>query len=332
MNKEMKLATTMQVPVITANFDELRKKAELIANEYVSQVITEDSYKSAKADAKKLASMAKEVDSKRKEVKKALEQPIAVFEDQCKSVIQILRDAQKNIETRTDEYDEKIRQQKKLKAEKIIEEAAIKFGLTPKYRQQLVFKEEYSNLTKTEKSVREDVECLAVQLMQQQNTEAKLLAEGLATVEALNQTLENKMEISFFQKQLEQAVLNNPGGDNGWFVAQIREEGARRMKIEASIREKAEAEAKKKLEQEIAAKLEAEAEAKKQQVSEKQQAAETEIPVKPMQSMLNDEYQLSITLTGSVNFLLEIRDYLSTQAGKTGGSCVLGEIVKMERM
>ena len=83
-----------------------------------------------------------------------------------------------------------------------------------------------------------------------QDAEAKLLAEVLATIEAVNENIQQKLKLDDFQTVIDTA-LQQPVPDNGWVCAQIRKKAAEIKKAEEEIALKAAAEAKLEAQKEI---------------------------------------------------------------------------------
>jgi len=277
--EELKLVVNEVPAQLEGNFEMLEAEAKKLAAEYTAVAITEDSYKDAKVSAKELGKYASEIDERRKAVKKAAEAPIKEFEAKCNALAKVFTDAKQQIESVTSTYDAKVREAKMQKMKSFIDESIIKFGLSPKYSAQVVLKPEYGNVSAALKSSHEDIENQCVALKVKQDKEAKLLAEGNATVEAVNATIEQKISFEMFQREFDQAMSQDTD-DNGWFAAQIREKGKKISEAEAEIRRKAEeatlekarqiaeAEAKKKAEEETArvAAEKAEHEAKEEEI------------------------------------------------------------------
>lgn len=211
----MDIQVNKQLPVITINFEEV--KANLIANteKYKGLVVTEDSLKDCKATQKDLAGLRNKIDSYRKDIKKEMEKPIKDFEGQCKELISLIEEVEKPIKLGIAEFDNKKREQKRLKAEEVIANTVITLGLEKKYADQLTVLDKYLNLSASAKSVVEDIEQRAAALKQQQNSD-KAKAEMLkatieTTLEAVNKTIKTPLEYKDFEKYIE----------FGWDIARI---------------------------------------------------------------------------------------------------------------
>ena len=251
MNNELTVKKNLQLPVVEINLDELKALAEKKAAEYTSVAITADSYKAAKADAKILAGYASDIDEARKEIKKQLEEPIKKFEADCKDVKKILDDAKAEILKQTEVFDEKRRAEKQKKAEAARDELISRYGLNAKYAALLTLKPEYMNLSGTDKSVKQDLNDRAYELKKNQDNEEKIYQEAEATINAVNDTLEQKYSMDDLEiKNLIESALIDTVKGAAWLSANIRERAASRKKCEDAIKEKAKAEAIKKAEAE----------------------------------------------------------------------------------
>lgn len=248
---ELTVKKNLQLPVIDVNFDEMTAIAEKIVKEYTSVAITADNYKAAKADAKKIAGYANDLEAARKEIKKALEAPIKDFDAQCKDVKKILDDGKAKILEQTDAFDEKRRKEKEEKAKSFIDDAIKRYSLSPKYAAQLDIKAEYLNLSASAKSVEQDVNDRAYELSKAQREEEQVYQEAETTIKAVNDTLEQKYDMNDLEiRTLISYALSDPDKGAGWVSDEIRKKAASRKSTEDAIREKAKAEALKKAEEE----------------------------------------------------------------------------------
>ncbi len=211
----MDIQVNKQLPVITINFEEV--KANLIANteKYKGLIVTEENLKDCKATHKDLAGLRNKIDAYRKDVKKEMERPIKDFEGQCKDLIHLIEEVEKPIKLGIAEFDNKKKDQKRLRAEEIIANVVITKGIEKKYAEQLTVLDKYLNLTATEKSVVEDINQRAALLKQQQNAD-KAKAEMLkatieTTLEAVNKTIKTPLDYKDFEKYIE----------FGWDIARI---------------------------------------------------------------------------------------------------------------
>lgn len=214
----MDIQVKKQLPVITMNFNEIKANLTENVEKYKGLIVTEESLKDCKATQKDLAGLRNKLDGYRKDVKKEMEKPIKEFEGQCKELIGLIEEVEKPIKLGIVEFDNKKKEQKKLKAQEIIANTVITLGLEKKYADQLTVLDKYLNLSASAKSIVEDIEQRAALLKQQQNADkAKvemLKATIETTLEATNKTIKTPLEYKDFERYIE----------FGWDIARIVKE------------------------------------------------------------------------------------------------------------
>ncbi|MBI6034492.1 DUF1351 domain-containing protein, partial [Clostridium perfringens] len=127
--------------------------------------------KDCRATQKDLASLRNKIDTYRKDVKREMLIPIDIFEYQCKELISLISDVEKPIKEGIKIFDDKRREEKRQKALELIKESVINHNLSKEYALKLTVKNEYLNLSKSLKSVREDIESRALLLEREQEDE-----------------------------------------------------------------------------------------------------------------------------------------------------------------
>ena len=256
--KVMELAVNAKNPILDFNFEELKEKAVAMTQQYANIVVTEDSYKAAKKDAKELAGMANAIDKKRKEVKKQMEAPIKEFEAKCKELQAVFVETQKLIEKQTDIYDDKRREEKTAKATEYINKALADFGVREEYHALVVMKPEYSNLTGTWKAVKEDIDeqVRAARSVQDEadlkvQVKEKVIASLQGTIDGVNNTIEQKLTIDMFMNDIDTAFQAEGIIDAEEIKAEIGKKiisrGLEVKDAEDRIRQQAESEAARKI-------------------------------------------------------------------------------------
>ncbi len=75
------------LPVINANFEEVKASLIETMEKYKGIVVTEDGLKDCKATQKDLAKIRRDIDTYRKLIKKEMTAPIIEFENECKEII-----------------------------------------------------------------------------------------------------------------------------------------------------------------------------------------------------------------------------------------------------
>ena len=268
-------------PVLDINFDEVNAALDAMLLNYKNVAVTEDTLKEAKDDKRKLASLRVNIDNFRKDKKKLIEAAIEPFEKNCKDLTAKVVEVEKPLQAAIDEYDNKVREEKRKKAQDAITDAIARYSLSDKYANRLVIKDKYTNLTGSYKSVKEDIENEAVALKAKQDTEEKLLAEAKGVIGSLNESLTKQFDITEFTSSVDSFIDN---GDGDGFIALIKDRMSAQKALEDEIKKKAieaekaalEAEAKKAAEEAARAVRLAE-EAKAKEEAKKEADAEEEI-------------------------------------------------------
>lgn len=188
--------TEFKKPVITINYEDLKKHLEERLAEYDGLVVTEETLKSCKAAQKELAGLRKDIDSYRKEKKKEVEEPVCAFEAQCKDLISLVEKVENPIREGISFFDSQRREEKRKRAQEIIEEECMNAGLNEKYTGKCLLLDKYTNLTATETRVREEVsrQCFALKIEQDREEERDRLIEE--TIGFENQRLKNKISLN----------------------------------------------------------------------------------------------------------------------------------------
>ena len=261
---ELQITEQIQAPILSLNFAELEAQATQIAQTYTSIAITDDTYMSAKNDAKKLAGYVNDIEKKRKEIKRQAEEPIKAFDSECKRIEQILLDAKTSIEGVTVKYDEDRKAERAKKIKDYVDKQLSKSGLRPEYIAKLVEPANAQNLSSTLKSIKEDYDEQIARLQQEQHNYDQLMIIAKTMVDASNEKISQKMTVDSFQTDIEHILQTE------LTPAEMSEE------ISKIIRTKADAiaEAEERIRNEAI-----EAERQKQAELQSQIDAETEAPV-----------------------------------------------------
>lgn len=183
------ITTETRLPVITTNFEEVKKYIEEKRDMYRGIIVTEDTLKESGADLSELIKIRTFIDKFRKEKKKEMSAPITAFENQCKELLAIEAEAENPLAEGIRQFDEERRRKKKEQALKFITGAVTDRGLNAKYAAKLEMKDGYVLLTATAKSVREEIGKEADRLLMEQKQEESDIALIRHTVEKENESL-----------------------------------------------------------------------------------------------------------------------------------------------
>lgn len=210
-----------ELPVIHMNFEEVKASLVDTMEKYKGIVVTEDGLKDCKATQKELAGVRNKIDTYRKEVKKEMEKPIKAFETQCKELISLVEEAEKPIKNGIVIFDNKRREEKRIKALELISECVQAYGLEEKYSNRLTVLDKYLNLNGSIKSVREDIELRASGLKNEQDMEKakiQMLKDAIeTTLDSVNATIKTPLKYEDFQKYI------NYGWDAARIIKEINE-------------------------------------------------------------------------------------------------------------
>ena len=125
------------------NFDEVKLSLNDTMSKYRGIVVTEESLRKCKVTQKDLARLRNSIDSYRKNVKKEMEKPIREFESQCRELIKLISEVEKPIKDGIKIYDDKRREEKRLKAIEYIKESIKNHKLKEEYASKLKIKNQY---------------------------------------------------------------------------------------------------------------------------------------------------------------------------------------------
>ncbi len=183
------ITTATQLPVITTNFEEVKKYIEGKRDMYKGVIVTEDTLKESRADLSDLIKIRTSIEEFRKSKKKEMLVPITAFENQCKKLLAIEAEAEAPLAAGINKLDEERRQKKRELAKKLIQEAITARGLNTKFASRLELKDSYVLLTATQKGVKTEIGQDADALLALQNAEEENIALIKDTVNKENADL-----------------------------------------------------------------------------------------------------------------------------------------------
>lgn len=194
------------LPIIEVNFEEVRQELSAQLQQYKGLIVTEENLSMCKSNQKSLAGLKAKVDSYRKDVKKTMSAPIAIFEDKCKQLVALIESAEQPLKEGIKVFDDKKREEKRQIAQKIIAEVIEKHGINEKYAKQLTVLDKYTNLTATVGEVKEDIEQRAFILLGEQNRERELLELIQDSIDTENKRINKKLSIADFQMLINRGI------------------------------------------------------------------------------------------------------------------------------
>lgn len=138
------------------NFEDLKKGLTVALEKYNKITVTEDSVKEGKQDLASLRKLSTTINDKRKEMKKFCLQPYELFEKQVKELDSLIQNPIEKIDTQVKTFEEAKKQAKHDRLKKIFEaeklEAELEFVDWAD-----VFQPNWDNVTKSEKSIHEEI-------------------------------------------------------------------------------------------------------------------------------------------------------------------------------
>lgn len=91
---------------ISANFDECKAALVDMIAPYKGMIVSEDAIAEAKSDRAKIRKVAQRIDDARKTVKKVYTEPLALFEADCKELIEICMEGVNNLDTQVKAFEQ----------------------------------------------------------------------------------------------------------------------------------------------------------------------------------------------------------------------------------
>ena len=101
------------VPVIEFNKEELKGVLEGHLVKYSNLVVTAETEKDCKKVNAELGKLEKAIETFRKEIKKALSEPIATFEADCKELVTLIQEVKKPIASQLKEIEDQRKAEKR---------------------------------------------------------------------------------------------------------------------------------------------------------------------------------------------------------------------------
>ena len=125
--EERSLSVTYTPSVIQANFDALEERVRAVVADYegaVYDLASADAVREAKHDRSYLNGLKKEIEERRKAVKREYSKPLDAFEKRCKQITAIIDEASGNIKAQLDRAEEERRARAYAKLQEHYEEFA----------------------------------------------------------------------------------------------------------------------------------------------------------------------------------------------------------------
>lgn len=197
------LQVNKQLPVISSNFEEVKQSLIVSMEKFKGIIVTEESLKDCKATQKDLAGLRNKIDSYRKTIKKEILVPVTKFESQCKELEKLIIDVENPIKEGITIFDNMRREEKRVKALEYLTESVQTHNLSEKYAKRLNVLDKYLTLTRSLKSIKEDIEQRALMLAQEQDRELGILEVIHGTIKTVNETINTPLKLEDFRNLID---------------------------------------------------------------------------------------------------------------------------------
>lgn len=164
MNQVELKVLEVKLPEVFFNEQEILNYLDGELERFEGLVFTEDTAKDCKATVTELNKLVKSVEDFRKQYKKQLSEPIAMFEAKCKLIVEKIEGVQEPLKLQAENFEIKRRENRKIEVESFIQEVLEIIKLEEKWSCRLVVRDEWlnSSLTnpKVKKAITEDADKL----------------------------------------------------------------------------------------------------------------------------------------------------------------------------
>ena len=103
--EEIKVVVQQEAACINFNYAEIKQQLEEQMEIYKGMEYTDDTIKEAKTDRATLNKLSKEIDDRRKAVKKEYNKPLDAFESQVKDLLSIIKEPIEIIDSKVKDYE-----------------------------------------------------------------------------------------------------------------------------------------------------------------------------------------------------------------------------------
>lgn len=306
MTMELQITGTT-LPQIISNYDEM--KTYLIENLKQYEIeVTQENLPQAKKMATELNALAKQIDDKRKDILKSVEQPIDVFKEQIKELVGLCKNGREKILEQVKVFEDKTRAKCLELCKLSLQELYAKFEVQLEF--QTISIEDLaiiSNITETEKLTKATQDIIANRVQAVFNLQSVV---HIRLVELENACLKAGLKTPLERRQVESFLKL----DEVVYNAELQKILASEIKRQQEMEARAEAEMQRKLEQEklrIQAEERAKAEAlAKAELIEKQRAEAIErIKKEQAQSIIEAQKVINVNnglVRVEITFLADI--------------------------
>ena len=265
--EEIKVVVQQEAACINFNYAEIKQQLEEQMEIYKGMEYTDDTIKEAKTDRATLNKLSKEIDDRRKAVKKEYNKPLDAFESQVKDLLSIIKEPIEIIDSKVKDYENRCREEKKAQIVAYWNEKVVQ--LPDELRERVwnrLYDDRWTNATTTAKAYKDAID----------NGIAGILKD-IETIKSMESEFEQEGLDTYYNTfTLADAIskMNQLKAQKDAIIHRERErlEAEARAKAEAEqrARAKAEAEERARIEAEVRAEIQREKEQEVPAVSQEQ--------------------------------------------------------------
>ena len=194
MNELQVKTIELEPAKVVFNHKEIEKDLDKSLKKYSGLTFTEDDATECRSTISELRKGKKAVDQYRIKTKKELTEPVAEFENKCKSLNKKFDEVINPLVVQSDSFEEKRKNEKLTEVHEIIAQLIEEYDLYKKYAVDLVVSDNYLTKSKTIKSITEELTTNAEHLKMKQDKEAADKENIINTVKLAN--AENKLNLT----------------------------------------------------------------------------------------------------------------------------------------
>lgn len=252
---EIKVVVQQEPACINFNYAEIKQQLAEQMEVYKGIEYTDDTIKDAKTDRATLNKLSKEIDDRRKAVKKEYNKPLDAFESQVKDLLSIIKEPIEIIDSKVKNYDNRCREEKKAQITAYWIENVVQ--LPEELREKAwnyLYDDRWTNATTTVKAYKDAID----------NGIAGILKD-IDTIKSMASEFEKEGLDTYYDTFILADAISKMNRLKAQKDAIIQKE---RERLEREARAKAEAEERARIEAEVRAKMQREKEQEAPAVSQ----------------------------------------------------------------
>lgn len=212
-----------------SSFETAKAALEKLLEDDKGLVVTEDSVASCKKRTTYLNNLAKQINTKKIEVKNEASVDIVKFEEGCKELIAMVDKVNDSIKQGLLVFEDKRREGKKKAVETYISFLVSEYQLTQKYAAMLVVDEKYMNISTKAKEIESDLTAKAVNLKQLQDESIRLKEAVLQHIESMRAMFDLAQAFTYADFKY---LLDADPIDMGYTMSEITKKAKARKDVE----------------------------------------------------------------------------------------------------